>query len=53
MPLTTKKKVVNQSNTHKMGEIIETMIDEDDKQNYEELIFSRSVAKHPKNAVKA
>lgn len=39
MPFTTKRKVAVQSDTHKMGEMVETLIVEFDRQKYEEFVF--------------
>lgn len=45
MPFTTERKVAVQSDTHKMGEMVETLIVEFDRQKYEEFVFSGSASR--------
>lgn len=52
MPFTTKEKIVIQSNTYKMREVVEALIVEVDQQKYEELISLKSVSSKPKKQLK-
>lgn len=52
MPFTTKEKIVIQSNTYKMREVVEALIVEVDQQKYEELISLKSISSKPKKQLK-